>query len=147
MAHGARSVLLTGDIEQASEAALSARGAALQSDVLKVAHHGSRTSSTPALLAAVAPTLAVVSAGRGNRFGHPHPEVLARLSAARVLRTDRVGGISLESDGRRWRLVSAASPTPRDVAPFPRALLPEAREHERDAGDHAQDQRTTSEAQ
>ncbi len=74
------SVLLTGDIEHEQEAALVATQAAgLRSTVLVVAHHGSKTSSTPAFLAAVAPQVAVVQAGYRNRFGHPAPEVLARL--------------------------------------------------------------------
>ncbi len=64
-------LLLTGDIEAAQEAALLARGAPLKSAVLVVPHHGSRTSSTPAFIDAVAPRVAVVQAGYGNRFGHP----------------------------------------------------------------------------
>ncbi len=74
------SVLLTGDIEHEQEAALVANhGPALRSTVLVVAHHGSKTSSTAGFLAAVAPQTAVVQAGYRNRFGHPAPEVLARL--------------------------------------------------------------------
>jgi competence protein ComEC len=81
-APGGASVLLTGDIEREQEAALvTGLGAALQSDVLFVAHHGSKTSSTAAFLAAVAPQTAIVQAGYRNRFGHPAPEVLARLQA------------------------------------------------------------------
>jgi competence protein ComEC len=75
----ARSVLLTGDIEREQELALLAEGAdALRSDVLIVPHHGSKTSSTPAFLAAVQPRVAVFQAGYRNRFGHPAPEVLER---------------------------------------------------------------------
>jgi competence protein ComEC len=102
MQHGARSFLLTGDVEQAAEAQLLAQqGAHLRADVLKVAHHGSRTSSTTALLSAVEPWLAVISAGRANAFGHPHAEVEERLrkSARHVLRVDRVGGVRVSSDG------------------------------------------------
>jgi competence protein ComEC len=74
------SVLLTGDIERAQEAELLARDAGrLRADVLLVPHHGSRTSSTAAFLDAVGARLAVVQAGYHNRFGHPVPEVLARL--------------------------------------------------------------------
>jgi competence protein ComEC len=111
LTHGKRSVLFTGDVETAAEARLAqAREPALRSDVLKVAHHGSRTSSTELFLAAVEPALAVVSAGRANSFGHPHAEVEARLTQlARVLRTDRVGGVRLWSDGERVR-VSAFDP-------------------------------------
>lgn len=98
--HQRRSFLFTGDIEQAAEAQLVKRGRALQSDVLKVAHHGSHTSSTAELLAAVRPWLAVASAGRANRFGHPHADVVERLRAVtQLLRTDRHGGIDVVSDG------------------------------------------------
>ena len=88
------SVLLTGDIEAAQEAALVARSeAALKSDVLLVPHHGSRTSSTAAFLDAVAPQVAVVQAGYRSRYGHPAPDVLARYAARgiRVERSDRCG--------------------------------------------------------
>lgn len=90
-----RSVLLTGDIEAPQEAALLQRlpPGALASQVLLVPHHGSRTSSTAALLQAVAPRWAVVQAGYRSRFGHPAPEVLARYADQRieVVRTDRCG--------------------------------------------------------
>jgi competence protein ComEC len=72
----AASALLTGDIEQAQEAALVA--SALASDLLVVPHHGSRTSSSDAFLDAVRPALAVAQAGYRNRFGHPAPDVVAR---------------------------------------------------------------------
>jgi competence protein ComEC len=107
LSHGRRSFLFTGDVEQLAEAALLARhGPALRSDVLKVAHHGSRTSSAEALLRAISPWLAVVSAGRGNRFGHPHAEVVARLGrlARHTLRTDVVGGVEVLSDGDTLRV-------------------------------------------
>ncbi len=75
------SALITGDIEHEQEQALVAgHGAALRSSVLIVAHHGSRTSSTPAFLAAVAPQTAIIQAGYRNRFAHPAPEVLGRLT-------------------------------------------------------------------
>jgi competence protein ComEC len=89
-----RSVLLTGDIEAAQEAALVARlGAGLGSELLLVPHHGSRTSSTAAFLDAVAPRVALVQAGYRSRFGHPAPDVLARYDARAiaVVRTDRCG--------------------------------------------------------
>jgi beta-lactamase superfamily II metal-dependent hydrolase len=71
--------------------------------ILKVAHHGSRTSSSAALLEAWRPQMAVISCGRGNRFGHPAPEVLQRLEAigATVLRTDLDGQITIETDGNQ----------------------------------------------
>ncbi len=74
-----RSAMLTGDIEREQEAALVAvHGTALRSDVLLAPHHGSRTSSTPAFLDAVAPTVAVFQAGYRNRFGHPAADVVER---------------------------------------------------------------------
>jgi len=80
-----RTLLFPGDLEQAGELRLlAASGAALRADVLKLAHHGSRTSSTPAFVAAAAPALAVVSAPLHGRFGMPHAEVRARLAAAGV---------------------------------------------------------------
>ena len=90
----AGSVLLTGDIEAAQEAALVQRAApALKSDVLLVPHHGSRTSSTAAFLDAAAPQVAVVQAGYRSRYGHPAADVLARYEARgiRVVRSDRCG--------------------------------------------------------
>lgn len=101
IAYGTRAVLLVGDAEHAEEAALLARGVDLRADVLKVGHHGSRTSSSPGFVAAVAPQVAVVSSGVRNRFGHPHPATLATLGAAgvRILRTDRVGNVVVTTDG------------------------------------------------
>ncbi|HEY7864190.1 MAG TPA: hypothetical protein VIE39_11045, partial [Thermoanaerobaculia bacterium] len=92
-----RSAILTGDAGAPTEEALAAAGIP-GSDVLKVGHHGSRTSTRPAFVAAVAPRLALLSCGRENRFGHPAPETLATLSAARVrlLRTDRLSDVRAE---------------------------------------------------
>ncbi|MCL4800642.1 MAG: DNA internalization-related competence protein ComEC/Rec2 [Burkholderiales bacterium] len=90
--HGA--VLLAGDIEAREEAALLALGAALDARVLLVPHHGSRTSSTPAFVAAVAPEHAVFAVGYRNRFGHPAGEVVARYAGARHWRTDRDGAVT-----------------------------------------------------
>ena len=78
------SALLTGDVEAPDEAQMLAQGQVLPSEVLLLPHHGSRTSSTPAFLDAVAPRLALAQAGYRNRFGHPHPEVLARLRTAGI---------------------------------------------------------------
>ncbi|MBM3943068.1 MAG: DUF4131 domain-containing protein [SAR202 cluster bacterium] len=99
------SILLAADIEAEAEAALvRSFPQALDSDVLKVAHHGSRSSTTPDFLQKVSPALAVVSVGKDNRYGHPHPEVLARLDAYlgkdRVYRTDQQGVIEVISDGK-----------------------------------------------
>lgn len=119
--YGARSALLVGDAEHEAEDALVARyGAALRADLLKVGHHGSRTSTGAALLAAVDPSIAAVSCGVRNRFGHPSPEVLSRLSAhgVAIARTDRGGALTWETDGERV-LWSRPGEPPRP-APSPR---------------------------
>jgi len=98
------SALLTGDIEAAQEAALVRRSApgALTADVLLVPHHGSRTSSTPALLAAVQPRVAIAQAAYRSRFGHPAPDVAARYGQFGVplVRSDRCGAWTLQADTR-----------------------------------------------
>jgi competence protein ComEC len=107
VAFAGRGVLFAGDLEADGEGELAGRrdaGQAVAADVLKVPHHGSRTSSTPELIDAVSPALAVMSLGWRNQFHFPAPEVVARYAArdARVLRTDRDGAISLviAPDGR-----------------------------------------------
>jgi competence protein ComEC len=107
---GRRSILFLGDAEHEEEAELVARhGAALASDVIKVGHHGSRTSSTAALLDAVHPSLAVVSCGVRNRFGHPHPSTLAAFDerGIRTLRTDHDGTVVVETDGEQLEVGTA----------------------------------------
>jgi competence protein ComEC len=96
-------VLLTGDIEARAEEALLARAAPLAAQVVKVPHHGSRTSSTAAFVAAVRPQVAVISVGADNRYGQPAAEVEARWRAvgACVLRTDACGAVTVTSDGAR----------------------------------------------
>ena len=96
-AHG-QVALLAGDVEARSESLLlDGDLAALRAEVLVVPHHGSRTSSTPAFLAAVEPQVAIVSAGYRNRFGHPRADVVARYEArgTAVTRTDRDGAVTL----------------------------------------------------
>jgi competence protein ComEC len=103
-------VLLTGDIERAAERALLS--SAVRSEVMLVPHHGSKTSSTPEFIAAVAPRWAIVAAGYRNRFGHPNREVVERYrgAGARLARTDLEGSISIRLstegvsvDGERTR--------------------------------------------
>ncbi|MFN0167999.1 MAG: ComEC/Rec2 family competence protein [Bryobacteraceae bacterium] len=103
LSYGARAFLLTGDIERKVETALLEDASLLRADVLKIAHHGSRTSSGDDWLDAVHPSLAVVSAGFQNLYGHPHPAVIDRLArrGIAVLRTDRFGLVTFTTDGRR----------------------------------------------
>lgn len=125
---GSRRLLLTGDIEDDVDPVLLGRGLP-QVDLLKVAHHGSATATTDALLAATAPRIAVVSAGVDNPYGHPAPRTIRRLEAtgARVLRTDRDGSVGIEirdgrlavrtTGGRAPRAAAApAGPTPARLA-------------------------------
>ncbi|MBZ8142245.1 competence protein ComEC, partial [Rubrivivax gelatinosus] len=95
------SALLPGDLPAAQEAALVGAGAPLAAQVLVVPHHGSRSSSSEAFIAAVAPRWAVVQAGYLNRFGHPAPEVAARYTARGItlLRSDRCGAWTLPAEG------------------------------------------------
>jgi competence protein ComEC len=95
IAAGSQSVMLTGDIERAAEAEMLGAGRAVQSQVLLVPHHGSRSSSTAEFIAAVAPRWAIVPVGYRSRFGHPNAEVLERYRAAGVqlLRTDLDGAV------------------------------------------------------
>lgn len=101
--YGEFCALLTGDIEAPAEQELVSSGNVSRCSVLKVGHHGSDTSTTPAFLDAVAPRVALISAGVDNRFGHPSPEVVERLQDAgvRIFRTDTHGSIELITDGRQ----------------------------------------------
>jgi competence protein ComEC len=113
---GAVRILFTGDAEAAEEDWLRAHATgALRADVLKVAHHGSATSTTPGFLAAVNPRVALVSVGAHNAYGHPDPEVIEALRVAGipVLRTDRMGTVVLRFEvgrieatakGARWTI-------------------------------------------
>ncbi|MBI2056395.1 MAG: MBL fold metallo-hydrolase [Candidatus Sungbacteria bacterium] len=99
---GASSALLTGDAEKITEYKLVFfEGARLGSDILKVGHHGSKTSTTEDFLRTVSPKIAIISSGRKNRYGHPHQEVIDRLKdfGVHVLRTDEKGDIKMKSDG------------------------------------------------
>jgi competence protein ComEC len=97
-------VLLMGDADELAETRLLERGQATPSLLLKVAHHGAKTATSEAFLEAVRPRYAVVSVGRGNRFGHPDPAVVDRLRQAgcQVYRTDEVGTVHLSTDGKRY---------------------------------------------
>jgi competence protein ComEC len=95
-------LLLTGDIGADVERAIAPRLAPARVRILKVAHHGSRTSTSRELLDAWRPQIALISCGRGNPFGHPAPDVVARLEAigARIYRTDLDGEITVDTDGQ-----------------------------------------------
>jgi competence protein ComEC len=101
--YGSRTFLLTGDVERPIEYRMLDENEIASTDVLKVAHHGSRTSSTPAFLDAATPAFAVISVGVDNSYGHPNRDVLARLGEhhAEILRTDRNGLVTVRTDGRR----------------------------------------------
>jgi competence protein ComEC len=112
ISYGQRSFLFAGDIERRVERQLVDAGTLARADVLKVAHHGSKTSSTEPFLDAVQPAFAVISDGFENQFGFPNREVLDRLDGlhAGVLRTDRDGLVSILSDGHRIRFETPLSP-------------------------------------
>lgn len=111
--YGRRSFLLTGDIEAESERALTAAGAPLACDVVKAPHHGSRSSSSAAFVAATGAAHVVFSAPRRSPFGHPHPEVVNRyaglLPRAGQWHTGRDGAITFETDGETLRVSGYAA--------------------------------------
>jgi competence protein ComEC len=106
LTYGAVSVLFTGDVEQEAEHFMIASGRDLTATVLKVPHHGSRTSSTEAFVRSVNPRAAVFSVQHDSRFGHPHPAVVERYVALgiHVLRTDEHGAITIRTDGQAVRV-------------------------------------------
>jgi competence protein ComEC len=103
LSYGAHSFLLTGDIDRRVESELIAQGLVRRAEVLKIAHHGGKTSSSAPLLELVRPALAVISAGFENSYNNPSSEVLKRLTERHVvvLRTDLSGLVRVRTDGRR----------------------------------------------
>ncbi len=103
------SVMLTGDAEELSENEILGKysPAMLDSDILKVGHHGSSSSSSPAFLDAVSPEIAVISCGKGNDYGHPHKETVAALEERNIIinRTDLLGTIVYVTDGNEFSLL------------------------------------------
>lgn len=101
---GNSALLLAGDVEAIVENELIRGGSLPNAQVLKIAHHGSITSSTDDFLNEVKPKIAVICVGAGNRYGHPHKEVIKSLiyAGAEILRTDIHGTIVLQSDGMTW---------------------------------------------
>jgi competence protein ComEC len=111
--YGERAVLLTGDAEMEEEAELVAHfGPRLRADFLKVGHHGSRTSTGDAFLDLVRPSVASISCGVRNRFGHPHGVVLERLvrHGVEAARTDRGGAVTFTTDGTRMDVETVRAP-------------------------------------
>ena len=108
ISYGTQRFLLAGDIEREAEALLVRSGKQLKSEVLKVPHHGSKTSSTPTFIEAVNPSYAVFTVGYRNIFKLPNPKVLNRYENAgcRILRTDRDGSITLETNGRTLKVTT-----------------------------------------
>jgi competence protein ComEC len=102
LVYGKTSMLLAGDVERPVENSLLHDSFPLNADFLKVGHHGSKTSTTPAWLWQVGPKIAAISVGENNSFGHPNAEVIGRLETAgvHIYRTDRDGAITIVSDGR-----------------------------------------------
>lgn len=104
--YGSTTVLFTGDAERPVEYELMASGIPLSADILKAGHHGSKTSTTEGFLDFVHPRFAVISAGRKNRYGHPHADVVDRIKAAGIdlFRTDIHGDVEFMSDGKHvWK--------------------------------------------
>lgn len=110
IALGRTAFLLTGDVGAATERELLGAGLDLGSAVLKAGHHGSASSTSAAFLAAVRPKTVLVSAGEGNTYGFPSPEILERCrsAGAEVFRTDIDGAVEISADGRRLLVRKAA---------------------------------------
>jgi competence protein ComEC len=109
LTYGATSFLLTGDAEMPANKAMLDHGFDVRSMVLKLGHHGSRTSTNEDWLNHVQPQLGIISVGKDNSFGHPHPEVIAALNKLKIpyIRTDEHGTITVTSDGATTHVTSA----------------------------------------
>ncbi|MBM2832717.1 MAG: beta-lactamase protein [Dehalococcoidia bacterium] len=119
--YGQVSFLFTGDAEKEAEGSVSVSSVSpVKAMILKVGHHGSRTASSRAFLALVEPEVAIYSAGKGNNYGHPHPEAIAALKAAgaRIYGTDVNGTVIVTTDGKTYSVAAARGGS--------LALLPEA---------------------
>jgi len=124
LSYGSIDFLFTGDAEKEAEASILGSGLTVQADILKVGHHGSRTSSSQGYLELVKPETAVYMAGEGNKYGHPHQETIAALTGIGVdiYGTDVHGTIIIATDGETYTIHldrQAASPAPSVVAPEP----------------------------
>lgn len=107
LAYGKTKVFFTGDGTKTTENAVMLRTdkEMLESDIIKIGHHGSRTSSSDAFIKAIAPMYAVISSGKGNSYGHPHKETLDTLNKnhVQILRTDSLGAVTFISDGNSFK--------------------------------------------
>jgi competence protein ComEC len=105
---GNNSFIFTGDISSVAEKEIVNSGENVLSDILKVAHHGSKYSTSDIFLSAVKPKIAVISVGAKNTYGHPTPEVLNRLQnfGIKVERTDQQGDVKILSDGNSLKLIN-----------------------------------------
>lgn len=123
LTHGAVRFLFTGDAEAETERFLLREGGPLRAEVLKVSHHGSRYSTSAAFLVQVRPEVAIISAGRNNRYGHPHRETLSRLdrNQIKIYRTDLNHHIRVKSDGKKIEVETDYRP------PVARATKPASR--------------------
>lgn len=104
--YGSTTILFTGDAERPIEYQLIASGIPLAADILKIGHHGSKTSTSQNLLDAVRPRFAVISVGRKNPYGHPHADVVDRINASGIdlFRTDINGDVEFTSNGKNmWK--------------------------------------------
>lgn len=108
LVYGESELILTGDIEAKVERELVVRGIDIDADLLKVPHHGSKTSTTAEFLDAVTPEAVFIQVGAGNRYGHPHPMVLRRLEerGIKVYRTDTMGRVELIMNGINYSINS-----------------------------------------
>jgi competence protein ComEC len=105
---GSVAVLFAGDIEREAEDALARSGVNLRADVLKIPHHGSKTSSSAEFVDLVKPSFAVLSVGERSRFGHPDPQVVSTYLDRNVVlfQTGRDGTVTVETDGARLQVSS-----------------------------------------
>lgn len=108
LVHGETAFIFTGDAEKGAEKDMIESGAELAADVLKTPHHGSGTSSSKAFLEAVKPSIAVISSGDGNSYGHPHAETLDKFNeyGIKYYRTDGCGTVTVYSDGEAIKVVT-----------------------------------------
>ena len=106
LSYGSVDFLFTGDAEKEAEAGILQSGQTLQADILKVGHHGSRTSTSAEFLNTVKPQIAIYMAGDGNRYGHPHQETIDALTkaGAKIYGTDINGTIIITTDGGKFAI-------------------------------------------